>query len=170
MAVPTFKFTLIIEKLKKVFQNSKRTLKNLVVLILVLALEQIFEKGVFKCPSKSYSMYGNLFIIGPAICLFNLTILLNGSLWDVVTGCWQTSVSRRWLCKRLVQHGLEALLPPCVWLIMALVQTHYFVCARLGPKNVALKRALRLNNGKRIVLITRPSHKKQSPNWPIFFE
>ena len=146
MAVLSF-LTRIIAKQQEYFKKSKRTLRNLVVFILVLALEQIFEKQVFKCPSSDYFIYGNSFIIGPAICLFNLTILLNGSLWDVITGCRQAQFSRRWLCKRLVRYVLEALLPPCVWLIMALVQTRYYTCAVLGPKDEAQKRALLRNNG-----------------------
>ena len=137
----------VLTALQNYFKKSKTTLRNLVVFVLVLSLEQIFEKGVFECPSSGYLTYGYLFIIGPAICLFNLTILLNGSLWDVITGCRRAQFSRRWLCKRLVRHVLEAFLPPCVWLIVALVQTRYYVCAKLGREDVAKKRALQLVNG-----------------------
>ena len=140
--------TPIIDTVKDYYKNSKRTLRNFVVFILVLALERIFEKNVFKCPSSRFVVYGNLFMFGPAVCLFTLTILLNGSLWDVITGCRQAHFSRAWKCKRLVRHVLEAFLPPCVWLIMALVQTQYYTCAVLGPMEEAKRKKLLQNNGK----------------------
>ena len=137
----SFTFTSIAEQLKSLFNNSKTTLKNLVVVILVFGLEQIFEKAVFKCPASDHHFYGLLFIVGPAVCLFNLTLLLHTRLWDVVTGCRRNHFSCQYVSKKVLRAIFQALLPAGVWVGLALVQSRYFVCTILGPKEQAMEAA-----------------------------
>lgn len=136
-------FTGLYQRLTTVLKTSKTTLKNVVVILLVFGLEQLFEKGVFNCPaSDNHRVYGVLFIIGPAVCLFNLTLLLHSHFWDIVTGCRHAHFSRRWVCKNVARIVFQALLPAGVWIVTALVQTQYYVCAKLGPKEEALRMAV----------------------------
>lgn len=134
-------FRALYNTLQTVYKNSKATLKNVVVILFVFGLEQIFEKGIFKCPATNYGVYGNLFMFGPAVCLFNLTLLLHNTFWDVITGCRHAHFNRRWVCKNVARVTFQAILPAGVWIVMSLIQTHYYVCAKLGPKEVALKKA-----------------------------
>ncbi|EDO45230.1 predicted protein, partial [Nematostella vectensis] len=146
-------FSVFATELKGFFKNSRTTLKNVLVLVLVFGMEQIFEKDVFECPSSKYFMYGNMFLFGPAICLLSLTLLLNATFWEVVTGCWAAHFSKRWVTKNLVRILFQALLPPGVWIVVALIRSNYYICLKLGPKKLALDRALRARNGSTVAQV-----------------
>ncbi|EDO45286.1 predicted protein [Nematostella vectensis] len=134
-------------------KSSKVTLKQVLVLVLVFGIERIFEKDVFECPPSRYFMYGSLFLVGPAICLFSLTLLLFPTFWEVVTGCWGAHFSKRWVTKNLVKILFQALLPPGVWIVVALMRSNYYICLKLGPKKLALDRALRALNGSTVAQV-----------------
>lgn len=140
MFSPFSSATSALEALKTVFQKS--TLRSIVVFFLVLGLERIFEKQVFSCPDVHFLSYGAIFIIGPALCLFNIAMLLNKEFWDLVTGWHRTGTrSKRHVCKRLVKNVFQSCLPALVWLCLALVDGNYYVCARLGQREMADERA-----------------------------
>ncbi|XP_031564514.1 calcium homeostasis modulator protein 6-like [Actinia tenebrosa] len=133
--------------LKSSFKTSGSTLKNILVLVLVFGLERIFEKDIFKCPRRKYFLYGSLFLFCPAVCLFSLTLLLNTKFWEVLTGCHLNRFRPRWVLRRASSITVQAILPAGVWIVVALVQTNYYVCARLGPKEAALRNAITNANG-----------------------
>lgn len=133
--------------LKSFFKSSGATLKNVLVLVLVFGLERIFEKDVFKCPRRKYFLYGSLFLFCPAVCLFSLTLLLNRKFWEILTGCRLNKFRPRWVVRRASSIIVQAVLPAGVWIVVALVQTSYYVCAQLGPKKVALQNAIKKANG-----------------------
>lgn len=127
--------------LEKVFKTSGTTFRQILIFVLVLGLERIFEKDVFKCPDTNHHVYGTLFLICPAISLFVLTLLLNGKFWEVLTGCRLSKFRPRFVVKRVMSMVFQAFLPPGIWIVVALIQTNYYVCAKLGPKEAAIKSA-----------------------------
>lgn len=136
-------FSLVKAGFEKAFKTSRATLRHVLIFMLVFGLERIFEKDVFKCPNGNYYLYGMLFLSCPALSLFVLTLLLNVKFWEVLTGCRLSHFKRSFVFKRATSMVFQALLPPGVWIVVALIQTNYYVCAKLGPKDTAIRKATR---------------------------
>ncbi|KXJ22836.1 calcium homeostasis modulator protein 6 [Exaiptasia diaphana] len=136
-------FTGIKTALEKLFKTSGATLRNVLIFVLVFGLERIFEKDVFRCPEKKHRLYGISFLVCPAVSLFVLTLLLNANFWNVLTGCRLSQFRPLFVFKRVVSMVFQAFLPPGVWIVVALIQTNYYVCMQLGPKETAIKKATR---------------------------
>ena len=129
----------LITTTKKLLEDSKVTLRNVVTVLLIIGLEAILENTMWLCPKEGYFLYGMLYVWGPAVCLFNIALLSNASFWELVTGCYKIHVKKRWICKRMVVSVFESVLAPVVWMVNVLIDGKYFVCLRLGPKDERLK-------------------------------
>lgn len=132
-------FTGVKTALEKLFKTNSATLRNVLIFVLVFGLERIFEKDVFKCPERNHRLYGMSFLVCPAVSLFVLTLLLNVKFWHVLTGCRLSQFRPSFVFKRVVSMVFQAFLPPGVWLVVALIQTNYYVCLQHGPKDTAIK-------------------------------
>jgi len=73
----------------------------------------------------------------------------------VLTGFRMSHFRPSFVFKRVSTMVFQALLPPGVWIVVALIQTSYYVCAKLGPKEAAIRNATKnTTDAKKIKTIT----------------
>lgn len=120
----------IYNKLKEFAKSGETPIKSLVISVLVYSVKEFFKENIFSCPVQNHHVYGNLFIYGPAVVLFCLSLLVSESFWQVTTG---SCCCRRVIWWKSRKSIYLAILPPVVWLILAFADTHYYQCAQLGP-------------------------------------
>lgn len=119
---------------KEVLSTSNRTtLKPLVTIFAVFTLEQILTtKSLYHCPTVGYRFYGGLFLFGPGVCFFALTLLLNKSFWASVTGCYRGGFDLAQLCQRTCKAVMNGVFVGFVWLVLTFANTEFYVCFCLG--------------------------------------
>ncbi|XP_031562400.1 calcium homeostasis modulator protein 6-like [Actinia tenebrosa] len=120
----------IYNKLKEFAIKGETPVKSLVLSLFVYAVKQFFKENIYSCPVQNYLVYGNLFIYGPAVVLFCLSLLISESFWRFTTG---GCCCRRVIWSKSRKSIYLAILPPFVWLILAFADAHFYVCAQLGP-------------------------------------
>lgn len=132
----------IVGTLKAVAQSNEVPLKTIVAALLLYGVNELLSSIVFSCPEENFALYGNLFIFGPAISLFCLSLLISPAFWQVVTGCCLLQCREKKLLLLKSKNGVfVAFMPPVIWLMYAFVEEDYYVCAKLGPQDAALAKA-----------------------------
>ncbi|XP_033957444.1 calcium homeostasis modulator protein 6 [Pseudochaenichthys georgianus] len=119
----------------------KQTSMGLGLVALTAGGEQIFSTVVFSCPCNQLNfLYGLVFLLVPALALLLLGFILSENTWKVLTGMCQEP--RRW--RRLFTAGSVlcrvsciALVAPCSWIAMALLNGKYYECAMTGTNVTA---------------------------------
>ncbi|XP_063735262.1 calcium homeostasis modulator protein 6-like [Eleginops maclovinus] len=108
--------------------------------------EQIFSAVVFSCPcNKLNFLYGLVFLLVPALALLLLGFILSERTWKVLTGmcreprCWRRLFTAGSVLCRV---SSIALLAPCSWIAMALLNGKYYECAMSGTNISAYNRHL----------------------------
>lgn len=128
--------------LGRVVRSNEVPLKTIVAALLLYGVKEFLNDIVFSCPKQHFQIYGSLFIFGPSIFLFCLSLLYSSSFWRIVTGCCLL----KWREKKLLLISSKnsvfvAFMPPLIWIIYAFVEQDYYVCAKLGPLSAALSQA-----------------------------
>ena len=132
----------ILSALQTVAQSNEVSLKTIVLAFLLYGVKEFLSDIIFTCPEEHFVIYGSLFIFGPSILLFCLSLLVSSAFWQVVTGCYLlTRREKRLLLLKSKNSVFVACLPPVIWLVYAFVEEDYYVCAKLGPLNTALAKA-----------------------------
>ena len=135
-------FTGILDAFKGVAQSNEVPLKTIVAALLLYGVNEFLNEIVFSCPEENFKAYGNLFIFGPSVLLFCLSLLASTSFWQAVTGCCLLRCrGKRLLLLKAKNTLFVACLPPVIWLAYAYVEEEYYVCAKLGPLDAALAKA-----------------------------
>ena len=62
----------VAQSIVSLLRENINSLANLIIVILILTLELIFDKAIFQCPcSRPYNTaYGSLFLLAPAVAFF----------------------------------------------------------------------------------------------------
>ena len=127
---------------KAVAQSNEVPLKTVVAALLLYGVKEFLNDIVFSCPEEHFNIYGSLFIVGPSIFLFCLSLLASSSFWQVVTGCcllkWR---EKKLLLLKTKNSVFVSFMPPLIWLMYAFVEEDYYVCAKFGPLSAALAKA-----------------------------
>lgn len=132
----------IVTAFKAVAQSNEVPLKTIVAALLLYGVKEFLNDIIFSCPEEHYSIYGSLFIFGPSILLFCLSLLISSAFWQVLTGCYLLRRrEKKLLLLKSKNSVFVACLPPVIWLIYAFVEEDYYVCAKLGPLDTALAKA-----------------------------
>ena len=122
----------------KLLKGTETSLKSFVVSLLVVAMEQFFSNIIFRCPEKNYVAYGVLFLVGPFVILFCISMQVSKSFWALTTGCCRVPCQRqRAIWVRASSSLFLATLPPLLWLVFAFADKEFYVCAKLGSKEIA---------------------------------
>ena len=135
-------FTGILDAFTGFAKSNEVPLKSIVAALLLYGVKEFLSIIVFSCPDSNYEVYGYLFIFGPSVLLFCLSLLASTAFWQAVTGCCLLRCRgkrRLWLKARNSLY--VAFMPPVIWLIYAFVEENYYVCAKLGPQASALAKA-----------------------------
>jgi len=134
--------TRIISAFQTVAQSNEVPLKTIVLALLLYGVKEFLNDIIFTCPEEHFAIYGSLFIFGPSILLFCLSLLVSSAFWQVVTGCYLLKRREKKLLLLQTKNSLfVASLPPLIWLVYAFVEEDYYVCAKLGPLDTALAKA-----------------------------
>ncbi|XP_020913888.1 calcium homeostasis modulator protein 6 [Exaiptasia diaphana] len=131
---PSDIFIEIYNCIKDLIKSGETPIKSLVVSILVYAVKEFFKENIFNCPLQHYCVYGNLFLFGPAVVLFCISLLVSESLWHLTTGVLCCRRVIWWKSRKSVY---VATLPPLIWLILVFADAHYYICAKIGPVKIA---------------------------------
>ncbi|XP_078352581.1 calcium homeostasis modulator protein 6-like [Oculina patagonica] len=116
-------------------------LQNAAITGVVLGLKEFLNKLVFKCPERYYKLYSMMFIFVPAVLLFCFALIISRSFWKMMAGCCRLPRSRwRVVWQRSRKFVYLCSLPPFAWLLFALFDTKYYVCAKLGSLEVRLNK------------------------------
>ena len=134
--------TRIVTAFQSVAQSNEVPLKTIVVTLLLYGVKEFLSDIIFTCPEEHFVIYGSLFIFGPSILLFCLSLLVSSAFWEVVTGCYLLRRREKKLLLLKAKNSVfVACLPPVIWLVYAFVEEDYYVCAKLGPLDTALAKA-----------------------------
>lgn len=127
---------------KSVAESNEVPLKTIVAALLLYGVKEFLNDIVFSCPEVYFEIYGSLFIFGPSIFLFCLSLLASAPFWQVVTGCCLLKWREMKLLMMKTKNGVfVAFMPPLIWLMYAFVEQDYYVCAKFGPLKAALAKA-----------------------------
>lgn len=132
----------IVTVFKSVAESNEVPLKTIVAALLLYGVKEFLNDIVFSCPEAYFEIYGSLFIFGPSIFLFCLSLLASSPFWQVVTGCCLLKWREMKLLMMKTKNGVfVAFMPPLIWLMYAFVEEDYYVCAKFGPLSAALAKA-----------------------------
>ena len=110
----------ILSALQTVAQLNEVSLKTIVLAFLLYGVKEFLSDIIFTCPEEHFAIYGSLFIFGPSILLFCLSLLVSSAFWQVVTGCYLlTRREKRLLLLKSKNSVFVACLPPVIWLVYA---------------------------------------------------
>ena len=123
----------------EIIQSAEIPIKTSIITLTLYGFKAFLQQLVFDCPRHYHVLYGCLFICGPAVILFCLSMLISESFWTLVTGCCRLQSRKRklvwWKSSKSVYLSL---LPPCIWLVFAFMEGDFYVCLTLGPIEAAL--------------------------------
>ncbi|XP_022782139.1 protein FAM26F-like [Stylophora pistillata] len=130
-----------ISSLKEILKKVELPLQNAFLSGLVLGLKEFLNKLVFKCPERYHRLYSMLFIFVPVVAFFCFALIISTSFWKMVAGCCRLPTHlRRVIWQRSRRFVYLSTLPPIVWLLFALFDTKYYVCAKLGSLEARLNK------------------------------
>lgn len=116
-----------------IITNNKVTLSHLVVAMAMVGLEFLLNAKVFNCPLKNHVYYGLRFLVGPPCILFFINLLIVGRIWTLFNRCCVKEYRRKGECFLYVfPNAVKALVGALVWLMVAFIDTRYFVCTVVG--------------------------------------
>ncbi|XP_073192757.1 calcium homeostasis modulator protein 5-like [Lepidochelys kempii] len=126
----------------KFLSRQKKAIGYSLMGLLTVGSEHLFSLSAFKCPcsNKNYT-YGLVYLFVPALILLFVGFALNGSTWQLFTGC---CVNPRKLfpkgksCHFFYAFGqitLKAFIAPVMWLSVGLLNGTFYECAMSGSKN-----------------------------------
>ena len=132
----------VVSAFQTVAQSNEVSLKTIVLALLLYGVKEFLNNIIFTCPEEHFAIYGSLFIFGPSILLFCLSLLLSSAFWQVVTGCFLLRRREKKLVLLKSKNSVfVACLSPVIWLVYAFVEEDYYVCAKLGRLDKALAKA-----------------------------
>lgn len=120
--------------IKDFIKSGEMPIKSALISLLVYSVKEFFKQKIFVCPLQRYSLYGNLFIYGPAVVLFCISLLISENFWHLTTGVCR--------CRRVIlwnsrKTAFIASLPPVVWLILVFADANYYICTKVGSRKAA---------------------------------
>ena len=116
-----------------IISNNKVTLSHLLVAITMVGLELFLNAEVFHCPMKNHVCYGLMFLAGPPCIIFVVNLLIVGRIWTLSNRCYVTEYRRKGeFCFYVFPNIVKALVGGLVWLMVAFIDTRYFVCTVVG--------------------------------------
>lgn len=125
--------------------NQKTVIGYSFLALLTVGSERLFSLVAFKCPcSTENAVYGLVFLFAPAWVLLILGFFLNSRSWRLFTGCCvnpRKIFPRGQVCRFfhvLGQITLSSLVPPMMWLSVALLNGTFYECAMSGTKSSRL--------------------------------
>ncbi|XP_078349373.1 uncharacterized protein LOC144634326 [Oculina patagonica] len=126
-----------------IIHSAEIPVKTSIITLILYGFKAFLQQLVFDCPRDYHILYGCLFICGPAVILFCLSMLISESFWTLVTGCCRlVSRKRKLVWWKSSKSIYLSLLPPCIWLIFAFMEGDFYVCLTLGPIVVAKENAV----------------------------
>lgn len=139
MAKALFK---VLEPYQDIIRGSEIPVKTSIITLILYGFKAFLQEVIFNCPREYHFLYGSLFICGPAIILFCLSMLISESFWTLVTGCCRLQSRKRrlvwWKSSKIVYLSL---LPPLIWLVFAFMEGDFYVCLTLGSFKAAKENA-----------------------------
>lgn len=152
--------------IKDVAKSGETSIKSLIISLLVYAMKEFFKQNIFVCPIQHYTVYGNLFIFGPAVVLFCISLLVSETFWHLTTG---VCCCRRVIWWKSRKSVYLATLPPLVWLILVFADAHYYVCSKIGPTKIAMAAANSTAAKNALELkISNARSESQIVSWALF--
>lgn len=131
----------VFEPYKDIIKSSEIPVKTSIITLVLYGFKAFLQEIVFNCPRDFHILYGSLFICGPAVILFCLSMLISESFWTLVTGCCRLqSRKRRLVWWKSSKSIYLSLLPPSMWLVFAFMEGDFYTCLTLGPFKVAKER------------------------------
>ncbi|EDO46930.1 predicted protein [Nematostella vectensis] len=128
-------------ELTSYFGSAEVPLKSAIMTLVVYGGKEFFANVTFKCPSVHYKAYGYMYLLIPAAVLFCLSLMASDSFWAAVTSCCPKRKKVRGYWYRARKPIFLGILLPISWLVIAFVDTKFYVCAKLGPEDVAMAKA-----------------------------
>ena len=105
----------------------------------VLGLKKVVNKVVFNCPRRHYQLYSLMFMFVPAVLLFCLALMVSRNFWKMVAGCCRLRrPQQRVVWQQSRKYVFLSIVPPTAWILLALFETEYYICAKLGSKHIRL--------------------------------
>ncbi|XP_068681627.1 calcium homeostasis modulator protein 6-like [Montipora foliosa] len=130
------------EQYAEILRTVEVPVKTSLITLVLYGLKVFLQQIVFSCPSDHHVIYASLFICGPAVILFCLSMLISESFWTLVTGCCRLKTrTRRLVWWRSRKSVFLSFLPPYLWVIFAFMEGDFYACLILGPLRVAKLKA-----------------------------
>ena len=79
----------------EIIQSAEIPIKTSIITLTLYGFTAFLQQLVFDCPRHHHILYGCLFICGPAVILFCLSMLISESFWTLVTGCCRLQSRKR---------------------------------------------------------------------------
>ncbi|CAM5142448.1 unnamed protein product, partial [Natator depressus] len=127
----------------KFLSSQKKAIGYSLMGLLTVGSEHLFSLSAFKCPcsNKNYT-YGLVYLFVPALILLFVGFALNGSTWQLFTGCCMNPrklFPKGKSCHFFYAFGqitLKAFVAPVMWLSVGLLNGTFYECAMSGSKNL----------------------------------
>lgn len=130
-----------VSSIKETLTKAQLPLQHVAISSGVLGLKHFLNRLIFKCPERYHRLYSMLFMFTPALMLFCLALMVSRSFWKMVAGCCRLPIGRRRVVwQRSRRFVYLCILAPLAWLLFALFDTKYYVCAKLGSLEIRLNK------------------------------
>ena len=159
----------VFENFSKQVAGTEVPFKTVVVGLLVFGMQQFFSNIVFICPEKYYVTYGVLFIVGPFVVLFCISMQVSEDFWALTTGCCRVPCRRqRVIWVRAGSSLFLATLPPLFWIVFAFADMDFYACAKLGSKDTLMANKTEAEKVEITKLYNQTKSDSQIIAWALF--
>ena len=124
---------------KEVLKKVALPLQNAGLSGLVLGFKEVVNKVAFNCPQHYYQLYSLMFMFAPAVLLLCLALMVSRNFWKMAAGCCRLRrPQRRVVWQQSRKYVILSIVPPTAWILFALFDAEYYICAKLGSKHIRL--------------------------------
>ena len=114
-------------------------LQNAGLSVVVLGFKEVVNKIVFNCPQRHYQLYSLMFMFAPAVLLLCLALMVSRNFWKMAAGCCRLRrPQRRVVWQQSRKYVILSIVPPTAWILFALFDAEYYICAKLGSEKIRL--------------------------------
>ena len=80
-----------------------------------------------------------MFMFAPAVLLLCLALMVSRNFWKMAAGCCRLRrPQRRVVWQQSRKYVILSIVPPTAWILFALFDAEYYICAKLGSEKIRL--------------------------------
>ncbi|XP_031565598.1 uncharacterized protein LOC116300797 [Actinia tenebrosa] len=119
------------------FKYSKKTARNILVIVFVYGIQELLRTQFFRCPCKNYALYSFIMVAAPMFFLLGIGFSSSDGYWSIVSRRKHITNNKLRLnyCLRSLPSLFEPFLPAAAFIVFVLMRGEYYACAKIGGRD-----------------------------------